>query len=339
VSEQAQESRHRIWPESLAYGLVVWLPVAVISLWLGLPTRLMSGLGSTGLLAEILGFYVISYPAFIIPTLVRAWKRGVIIGDGVKILAWIHYAVVVSILSGFGLFNLLVAMGVPPAEAFSFGPPLAGILAIGVIILLSKLEKRLVSRTGQSSNTSTSDTALAIPIDLWSSRGGACAFFVAFCGTVLLYCAVSYFVLLGFGLDFPPSTFLVATILASITGVLAFCYSATGWIQSTYLSALLWVSVIPALLVAGYLSAVCLVPLYFGSLWGNRVADRERIPRLAAFLRERLEPGKTLDLKHLSWLKEKRDFIRYAWKFKLLKAAAEIIDYHISSSSTLESIT
>jgi len=336
MSERIQEYRHRIWPESLAFGLVVWLTVALISLWLGLPTQLMSGLGFTGLLADILGFYVISYPAFIIPTLVWAWKQSAIISDRVKILAWIHYVVVVVLLGGFGLYYLLMAMGFPPAEAFSIGPPLVGILAICVLILISKWESLWVSRTEQSSSTSANDTALTISIDLWSSRGGACAFVVAFCSTLPLYYAVYYFVLLGFGLEFPSTGFLIATILGAITGVLAFCYTATGWARSIYLYALLMLSIIPVLLVAGYLGAVCLVPLYIGSLWGNRVADRERIPRLAAVLREHLVSGKAFDLKHLSWLKEKRDPIRYVWKFNLLKAAVERLGYHINYSSTLK---
>jgi hypothetical protein len=144
-----------IFGQRAYYGLIVWLPIAAITLWLNLPTRIMNGLGFSGLPAELLGFYIITYPVFIIPTCTCAWRQGAKISDGIKILIMLHYTLAVALLCGFELYNILVAIGIPPSQAFTIGPPLAGMICIGSIYLIYRLETWWTSRFEQSSSTST----------------------------------------------------------------------------------------------------------------------------------------------------------------------------------------
>ncbi|MFX1564439.1 MAG: hypothetical protein ACFFCH_00445 [Promethearchaeota archaeon] len=133
--------RTNSWVESLVCGLLVWILVALIALWLNLPMLFMHEFGFSGVLAGVIGFYVITYPAFIFPVLFRVSRKGETISEKVRIMSFIHYAVVLSLLGGFGFYLLLVSVGFSPALAFSIGPPLIGILAIGFLYLVFRLEK------------------------------------------------------------------------------------------------------------------------------------------------------------------------------------------------------
>ena len=133
--------RTNSWVEGLVCGLLVWILVALIVLWLNLPMLFMHGFGFSGVLAGVIGFYVITYPAFIFPVLFRVSQKGETISEKVRTVSFIHYVVVLSLLGGYGFYLFLVSLGVSPALAFSIGPPLIGILTIGFLILVFRLEK------------------------------------------------------------------------------------------------------------------------------------------------------------------------------------------------------
>ena len=115
----------------------------------------MAALGFEGPPAELLGLYAASYPAFIVPVLVRAKQKGATISDRTKIVSMIHYAPTVTVLAGFGLFRCLVAIGLPPADAFSIGPIVAGFLSLGLLCSADRLERWRKARAGASSRVSS----------------------------------------------------------------------------------------------------------------------------------------------------------------------------------------
>jgi hypothetical protein len=298
----------------------------------------MTALGFSGVLAEVVGFYVITYPAFVFPVLIRAKQLGARISERTKIISMIHYVVTAVLLGGFGLYGYLVAIGLPAAEAFSIGPILAGMVALGLLCVVSKLERQWTSKATLPSRCPSPDTALATPVSLWSNRAGALAFLVALCASMPLYLMATFVILSGFGLSYPPSIPYTAIALGVITGALTYFYSASGWVKSTWASILLLAWAVPCLLVGGYVAAVCLVPLYLSSLWGNRLGDRERVSRLMEALREQLGPDRTLDLKQVRWLGGERDLVRFGWKYGLLTVALNRMGYYISSSFVVEPV-